>query len=183
MKKFFGLILSIAIILSSQTAFADGDLWDNYGDQNFYGAEKAVSDEDFDKAIESKKGNKPKKMKGESYQESNETEVINQIPKELPVICISTPLQITDKAVLPVGHYQVVGEKRNNKIYLKLYQAHYLMAELEATETFDDYGEPEIHFVKLITDNDNKLKIIYGSIDFNAYAIVTPAQTGLDSNE
>ena len=67
MKKFFGLILSIAIILSSQTAFADGDLWDNYGDQNFYGAEKAVSDEDFDKAIESKKGNKPKKMKGESY--------------------------------------------------------------------------------------------------------------------
>ena len=175
MKKFCGIIFSI-LILASQPVFADGDLWDNYGDQNFYGAQEAVSDEDFDKAIESKKGDKPKKMKGESFQQSNETEVINQIPKELPVICISTPLQITDKAVLPIGHYQVIGEKRNNKIYLKLYQAHYLMAEFEAAETFDDYGEPEVHFVKLITDKDDKLKIIYGSIDFNAYAIVTPAE-------
>ncbi len=174
MKKFCAIIFSI-LLLTSLPVLADGDLWDNYGDQNFYGAQEAVTDDEFDKAIESKKG-KPKKMKGESFQQSNETEVINQIPQELPVICISVPLQITDKAILPIGHYQVVGEQKNGKTYLKLYQAHYLMAEIEAVETLEDFGEPEVHFVKLITDKDNKLKIIYGSIDFNAYAIVTPAE-------
>ncbi len=158
-------------------SFAEGDLWDNFGDQNFYGTKEVVSDEDFDKAIESKKGNKkPKKMKGESIQESNETQVINQIPEELPVICISTPIQINDTAVLPIGHYQVIGEKRNGKIYLKLYQSHYLMAEFEASETLEDYNEPEVQFVKLITDEkDKQLKIIYGSIDFNAYVNVKQA--------
>jgi len=159
-------------------AFADGDIWDNFGDQNFYGSKEAVSDKDFDKALESKKKQKkPKKMKGESYQESNETEVINQIPKELPIVSISVPIQINEDAILPPGHYQVVGEQRQGKIFLKLYQAHYLMAEIEAVETLEDYNEPEVHFVKFITDEkDNQLKIIYGSIDFNAYANVKPAE-------
>ena len=174
MKKFLGIIFTLLLI--NTACLADGDLWDNFGDQNFYGTKGAVSDEDFDKAIESKKGTKPKKMKGESYQQSNETEVINQLPKELPVVCISTTIQIGEKAVLPVGHYQVMSEKRGDKIYLKLYQGHYLMAEIEAQETLEDFNEPEVHFVKFITDKDNQLKIIYGSIDYNAYAILKPAE-------
>lgn len=177
MKKLLSILILTLILTSPTAVMAEGDLWDNFGDQNFYGSKGAVSDEEFDKAIESKKGEKkPKKMKGESYQQSNETEIINQIPKELPVVCISTPIQINQNATLPIGHYQVVGEKRNNKIYLKLYQAHYLMAEFEATETNDDFDEPEVHFVKFITDKDNNLKIIYGSIDFNAYVNVQAAE-------
>ncbi len=108
-------------------------------------------------------------MKGESFQQSNETASINQLPRELPVICISVPIKINEDSVLPVGHYQVAGEKRGDKIYLKLYQSHYLMAEFEAVETLEDYEQPEVHFVNLITDKDDKLTIIYGSIDFNAY--------------
>lgn len=176
MKKFLSLIFSV-LIFSAVPVFADGDIWDNFGDQNFYGSKEAVSDKDFDKALESKKKTKkPKKMKGDSYQESNETEVINQIPKELPIVCISVPIQVNEDSILPVGHYQAVGEQRNGKIFIKLYQAHYLMAEFEAQETLEDYGEPEVHFVKFITDKDNQLKIIYGSIDFNAYAVVEPAE-------
>lgn len=176
MRKFLSLIFSI-LILSNIPSFAEGDLWDNFGDQNYYGNKGAVSDEEFDKAIESKKREKPpKKMKGESIQQSDETNAINQIPKELPVVCISTPIQINEDAVLPIGHYQVVGENRGDKIYLKLYQGHYLMAEFEAEETLEDFNEPEVSFVNFITDKDNKLKIIFGSIDFNAFATVNPAQ-------
>jgi len=174
MKNFIAILF--LIFFSGNFALADGDLWDNFGDQNFYGTKGAVSDKDFDKAIESKKGaKKPKKMKGESFQQSNETDAINQLPKELPVICVSVPLQINEDAILPIGHYQVTSEKRGDKIYLKLYQGHYLMAEFEAEETLEDFNEPEVHFVKFIADKDNNLKIIYGSIDYNAFATVKAA--------
>ncbi len=95
-------------------------------------------------------------------------EVINQKAEELPVVCINTSVKISDDAVLPVGHYQVVSEKRNGKIFLKLYQGHYLMAEFEAYETLDDFDQPEINFADFITDG-NIYKLIFGSIDYNAY--------------
>ncbi len=172
MKKIF-ILFVVSFLIFGNNAFADGDLWDNFGDQNFYG-NKAVSDADFKKAIEAKKGNKkPKKMKGETYQQSNETEVINQIPKELPVLSVTCPVKLTDDAVLPTGHYQVVAEKIENKIYLKLYQGHFLMASIQAMETLDDFDQPDINFAGFIPSGE-KFKIIYGSIDYNAYVDMEP---------
>lgn len=175
MKKFFGIVF-ILLLLDSAPVFADDDLWEHFGDQNFYGTSQTVSDEEFEKALESKKGEKkPKQMKGKSIQESNETNSINQLPLELPILCIPTPIQINDDSILPVGHYQIIGENRGGKIYFKLYQSHYLMAEFEAVETLEDYNEPELQFVKLVPDGEDNLKIIYGSLDFNAYAVIHPA--------
>lgn len=45
------------LLLTTNYAFADGDLWDNFGDTNVYG-QKPVSDEEFDKALESKQKRK-----------------------------------------------------------------------------------------------------------------------------
>ena len=169
-------ILSLALIFSfalANAVYAEGDLWDNFGDQNFYG-NKPVSDSDFDKALATKKKEKkPKKVKGDTYQESNETEIINQKAEELPVVCINTDVKLLNDSVLPVGHYQVTSEKVNNKIYLKLFQGHYLMAELEAVETLDDFDQPEINFADFITDG-NIYKLIFGSIDYNAYVNLEP---------
>ncbi len=168
MKK-LSLIFMIITILLGSTALAEGDLWDNFGDQNQYGTKKYVSDKDFQKAIDVKKGEKkPKKKKGDTFHQSDETNVINQIPKELPVVCITTPIKVSEDAILPVGHYQVVSEKRTNGIFLKLYQGHYLITEFPATETLDDFDEPEINFANFIFDG-NGYKLIYGSIDYNAY--------------
>lgn len=161
-------------------ALAEGDLWDNFGDTNFYGNDKAVSDKEFKDAIDSKKGIKNKKSKknqGETIQQSNETDVINQIPTELPVITVTTPLKLQDEAVLPIGHYQVAGEKLNNKIYLKLYQGHYLMAQIPALETLEDYDMPDINFASFLPEENNLYKIIFGSIDFNAFAQVEGADS------
>ena len=173
MKKVLSSIL-ILLLASSNFAYADGELWDNFGDQNFYGT-KAVSDKDFEKAIEIKGGGqKPKKMKGKEIHQGNETEVINQKAEELPVVCVTTDVKLPDDAVLPVGHYQVMTEKVNGKIYLKLYQGHYLMAELEAKETLDDFDEPEINFANFISDG-SIYKLIFGSVDYNAFVDLEPA--------
>lgn len=180
MKRFF-LIFFIAYLMTSGISYAeDGDLWDNFGDTNVYG-QTPVTDEEFEKAIESKKG-KPKKPKdrllrnGESYQQSNETQFLSKIPKELPILLIPINLSLQEDVILPIGHYQVSGEKKDGKVYLKLYQAHNLLANLPAVETNSDFNEEEINFVKLLQENESQVKIIYGSVDFNAYAIVNIAR-------
>ena len=175
MKKLSLILVVLSIILGS-SALAEGDLWDNFGDQNQYGTSKYVSDKDFQKALDIRKGEKkPKKKKGDTFHQSDETNVINQIPKELPIVCITTPIKVSDDAILPVGHYQVVSEKRANGIFLKLYQGHYLITEFQALETLDDFNEPEINFANFIADG-NTYKLIYGSIDYNAYVNLESAE-------
>lgn len=173
MRKILTIIF-IILLTSSEFAFAEGDLWDNFGDTNVYG-QKPVSDEEFQKALESKKG-KPKRdkniPKGESFSQSNETEALNSTAKEPQILLIPLGLKIGEDEIIPPGHYEVEGVKENGKPYLKLYQSHYMIAKLPATETNDDFGEPTINFVKLIPHGDYHVQIIYGSIDFNAYSII-----------
>ena len=176
MKKFLTLLF-IIIFFSGNITFAEGDLWDNFGDQNVYG-QKPVSDQDFQKALESKKGKKKKDKnipKGESFSQSNETESLTTTVKEPQILLIPLNLKADEDAIIPPGHYEVKGERENGKIYLKLYQSHYMIAKLPATETNDDFGEQTINFVKLIPHGDYHVQIIYGSLDFNAYSIIDTA--------
>lgn len=176
MKKFF---IGIFILLLSANNFvmADADLWDNYGDQNTYG-QQAVTDQDFQKALDSKKGKKKKDKnipKGESFSQSNETEALSSTAKELPVLLIPLNLKVGD-GIIPIGHYQVEGTKEGSQTFLKLYQGYTIIAKLPAEETNDDFGEQSINFVKLIPHGNYHVQIIYGSIDFNAYSIIDIAE-------
>lgn len=189
MKKLIWVVLFI--FLAFMPAMADdidlpasGDLWQNWGNnQDFYGQDKpAISDEEFEKALQSVKEKQDKlgtwikklqKPRGKEYRQSNETEVINEEVEDKetsPVVCIPAEIKIGD-GVLPVGHYQVKGEKdENGNVVLKFYQAQYLMAQVPATETADDFGQDIITFVHWQNADNDSIKIIYGSIDFNAYA-------------
>ena len=174
------LLLLIALIWSFQPVLAEGDLWDHFGDNNTYG-QKAVTDKEFEEALDSKTA-KPKKQKdrllrnGESFQQSNETEFLSSIPKELPILLIPVDLVLEEDKVLPIGHYQIMGERKGGKVYMKFYQAHELLAQLEVTETNDDFGEEEINFVRMLENDDKSVKIIFGSIDFNAYTTLSILQ-------
>ncbi len=177
MKKFL-IILCTIIISSGNFAFADGDLWDNYGDQNIYG-QKPVSDKEFEQALESKKGKKKRDKnipKGESIQQSNETDSILNVSKELPILLIPLNLKQQNGSIIPIGHYQVEGIKENGKPYIKLYQAHYVIAKLPAEETNDDFGETAINFVKLLPHGEAHVQIVFGNVDFNAYSIIDIAE-------
>ena len=71
------------------------------------------------------------------------------------------------------------GELKNGTPVIKLYQSKDLMAEIPAVETNDDFNEPEVNFIKMIdAGNDNQVKFIFGSMDFNAYAVMDIAPEG-----
>lgn len=171
----------IFLLVATNSAFAEGDLWDNFGDQNVYG-QKAVTDKEFEEALESKKG-KPKKQKdkllrnGESFQQSNETEFLTSMPKELPILIVPLDLELEENKILPIGHYQIMGEKKDNKVYLKFYQAHNLLASIEVVETNDDFGEEELNFVRILDSGNDTVKIIYGSLMFNAHTTLRVAKS------
>lgn len=172
MKKFF--ITLSTIIITANCVFADGDLWDNFGDTNTYG-QQAVTEQDFEKALNSKQKKKKRDKnipKGESFSQSNETDSIKNTTNEPQILLIPIPLKIKEDYIIPVGHYQVEGEKKDGEVFLKLYQAHDLIAKLPAEETNDDFGEETINFVKLLPHGDYHVEIIYGGIDFNAYSII-----------
>lgn len=184
MQKFTILLLSIFLV-GGICAHAD-DLWDNFGDSNVYG-QKAVSEEEFQKAIESKKNKKSpfgktfslKKQKnkdvpeGENFSQSNETEIISNTKSELPVLMIPISLKINDNYIIPIGHYQIEGEKTDDgEVFIKLYQAHDLIAKIPAKETEQDYEDEAINFVKLEPHGETHVEIIYGCLDFNAFAII-----------
>ena len=52
------------------------------------------------------------------------------------------------------------------------YQSQFFKGKVRACETEDDYDEDDLDFVKLTPYNDNFVKIIFGSLEFNAYAYV-----------
>lgn len=175
MKKLWIIILIMVFSIGNT---ASADMWDYFGDQNSYG-QKAVTDEEFDKALESKMKKKRKNKnipKGEEFHQSNETQFIKETEEELPVLCIPAELIISESKTVSPGHYQVIGEKINGKPVLKLYQAHYLIGEIPAIETKDDFNQPTVQFVKLINNGEKQVKIIFGSLDFNAYSIINTTE-------
>ena len=178
------LLFALPVFADNEDNATSGDLWDSFNSTNDnYKQDKAVSDEDFEKAIESVKKKqhpfatllkKDKPPKGDEQSQGNESEILNtEIEPEnnTPVVGIPVEINLGD-AVLPVGHYQVIGEKKDDKVVLKLYQAQYLMAEIPATETRDDFDEETISFAKWIAHDDETIKLIYGSMDFNAFTIL-----------
>jgi hypothetical protein len=163
---------------------ADEDLWGNFNtDLSSPQEQRFVSDEEFEAAIKkkNKKLDKWKKIllnngspRGEEFSQSNETEAINNNQGEkasLPVLALPVEIKIGG-GVIPVGHYHVEGKNENGRIILNLYQAHNLVARIPATETGEDYEQEEILFANWVNEGDNRIKIIYGSLDFNAYALV-----------
>ena len=178
MKKILLVIFGILVLTNCTSVKAsEGDMWDYFGDQNVYG-QKPVSDKEFEETVKEleEKKNKTKKMKGESFHQGNETEFLTKVPAELPVLSIPVVLKLTEEVRLPMGHYQIQGEKKDGKVYLKFYQAHYLIAEIPAQETNDDFGQESVNFVRLENLNDNQVIIEFGSVDFNAYAVMDLAQ-------
>lgn len=177
MRKIITIIF-IILLTASDFAFAEGDLWDNFGDSNIYG-QKPVSDKEFEQALESKKGKKKRDKnipKGENFSQSNETEQLSSTTKEPQILLIPLNLKTGNNSIIPIGHYEIEGIKENGKVYLKLYQAHNVIAKIPATETNEDFNEPTINFVKLLPHGENHVQIIYGGINFNAYSIIDIAE-------
>ena len=56
--------------------------------------------------------------------------------------------------------------------FIFLFQSQFFKGKISATETEDDFEEKEINFAKILPYNESFVKVIFGSIDFNAYTLI-----------
>lgn len=180
MKKLLIFLLFLIVALKLPV-YADDIGLDDYtrGVENAWYGQKQITDEDFEKTVkklEDKKNKKSqKKMKGQSMFKGEEEEGDDFFAEAKPEsILLMSPvaLETQQGCEIPVGHYTIVGKKEKNKVFLEFHQAHLLVARVEATQTTMDFGETAINFAKILPYDENFVKIIFGSLDFNAYAFV-----------
>jgi len=192
MKRFF--VYLFLLILPCAVAYAD-DFFDNYaGVDNAWDGQRAITNKEFEEAInvlegdkkkkeEKKRKKKVKKISGGGTSLHNvldpKSEILSQDEikpddkNQGQLLNIPLSLYIGNKSI-ESGYYNVYGERDKNdrNVYLSFYQAHDFIGKVPAYVTEDDYNSDSINFVKLIPYNENFVKIIYGSLDFNAYAFV-----------
>ncbi len=190
MRKAFLSIL-IFLLFSPLTTIAES--WDDFSDlDRAWDGQKSITNKEFEDAIntlEGKKKQKEEKLKKKKAKKisgggtslhsdlSPETEIQGLTPlknKNEEGLLLNVPVNlIIDENPLDKGYYKVIAEKdKNNDIYLSFYQSQFFKGKVRACATDDDYGSDELDFVKLIPYNKNFVKIIFGSLDFNAYAYI-----------
>lgn len=189
MKKIL-ILLAILSLFFAIPAFADemgsGGIEDMYSSQfdKGFGGQKPVTDEEFQKVLEQVKAkqHKTKKIKGQYYNDESSGNHITETSDKNILLSLPVALINNDGNEIPMGHYKIVGEKIKDKIYLDFYQSATLVAKIPATETKDDFGELGINFVKVLPYNEKRVKLIFGSMDFNAYTYIQLEQPISDNN-
>lgn len=147
---------------------------------NAFAGQKKITDEEFQKTLEQvkakqqkkKKRGKSKPFKGQNFNEENNGGYISETAEKNLILGLPVNLINGDGAEIPMGHYKIVGKKSDNNVYLEFYQSSTMIARVPAIETNNDFDQPKINFVQLIPYNEERVKIIYGSMDFNAYTFV-----------
>lgn len=190
MKKAF-LFIILSFLIFPCLSYAD-DGWEEFsGVDRAWDGQKSVTNKEFEEAIDALEGNKKKKEEKQRKKlikkiggggtslhpdlspDSNIQE-LNQLSKNEDGTLLNVPVNLViDDNTLEKGFYNVIAQKDElGDIYLLFYQAHFLKGKVKAQKTDDDYGEEYIYFVKLMPYDNNFVKIIFGSLDFNAYTFV-----------
>ena len=113
---------------------------------------------------------KDRPLEGKSVKDDNETTYIQETGEKY--IILNLPVEITtpDGTDIPIGFYRMIATKEDKDLYLEFFQSSKKIARIKAIETNYDFDEKEVNFVKIIPCNENIVRLIYGSIDYNAYA-------------
>ena len=168
------------------------DEWDDFsGIDRAWDGQKSITNKEFEEAIDALQSNqkkkeekqrkkKIKKISGGGTSLHGGLEPTAEIPSQEELkkndegLLLNVPVNLLiDGNSLEKGFYNIFGERdKDNNIYLLFYQSQYLKGKVKARETSDDFDEETIDFVRLIPGDKKNVKIIFGSLDFNAYAFV-----------
>ena len=167
------------------------DFFDNYtGFEHAWDNQKPITNQEFEKAIdtltekqkkkdEKAKKRKIKKISGggtslhkglEPMSEIKAQDILKEKSKDEGQL-LNIPVNvIIDDKVLDAGFYNVFGEKdKKGDVYLSFYQSQYLMGKVKAYTTNNDFEDEHLDFVKMEVYDKDYIKIMYGSLEFNAY--------------
>ncbi len=181
-KKIICLSLLILFLTCPTKSFAeDFDMSSALTDlpdlDNIWQGQKQITNKEFEQVmteLEKRKGKKKEKpMPGNSMNTNDAGNFLSSFNETYPLLNLPTPLYLGD-VIVPVGHYKIVGTKENGngKIILNFIQGHSIIAKIPAYETDDDFNELSINFIKTETLGMNSMKLMYGSMKFNAFAYV-----------
>ena len=184
------IVLFLIITMFALPVCAEEVDWSKYDNiDNAWDGQKVITNKQFEEtmnALEAKKNKKMnrqkekaiRKVKGSSLHDNmdaHKDNIESQTPLEEAEECqvINIPVNfVSNGKIIDCGFYKVVGEKNDDGVYLELYQAHNLVAKIKARETKDDFDQEFIQFVKLLPDTDTRMKLIFGSVAFNAYTYI-----------
>lgn len=184
-------MLFMCFILSFQTCFAD-DSWNDFsGLDRVWDGQKSITNKEFEdvmSVLEQNKAKKEEKLNKKKIKKisgggtslhkdlSPDAEIRNLAPlkNDEDGNILNIPVKIIiDEVPLDKGFYKVIAQKdKNNDIYFMFYQSQFFKGKVRACETNEDYDEDELNFVKLTPYNNHFVKVIYGCLDFNAYAYI-----------
>lgn len=200
MKKIF-LILACIFLLNTLPTLADepSDVSGGYGGiedtmqytntvENGFIGQKQITDEEFQKTLDAvkakqnKKKKKNKPFKGKNFNEENNGGYLGETAAKNLLLGVPLCLTNGDGTEIPMGHYKIVGEKSKGDVFLDFYQSSTLVARVPAIETNNDFDETAMNFVKLLPYNEQRVKVIYGSMDFNAYTFIKIKNEISDNN-
>lgn len=185
MRIIIGLLFFI--ILFTPKAFSES--FDDFSDvDKMWDEQNTVNVQDYDKvieALEEKKDIREEKVRRKKIKKlgggsslhkditiKNEISEINDLKPDEDIL-VNVPVDLmVDGKFLEKGFYKVIGKSENHKLYIEFYQSQFFKGKVEVKETNDDFGEEDINFAKIVPYNDAFVKIIFGSLDFNAYAYI-----------
>lgn len=186
-------LLVFLLILSIHPVFADS--WDDFSNvDRLWDGQKSITNQEFEQVMEKLEENAKKKEEKQEakrvkkifgggkllHKESNLDldsvhNEINAANSREDGVLINLPVKIyVENKFLDKGYYKIYAERNEEtgKVYIKLYQSQYLMATVEVIETEDDYGQEKLDFAEIVPYNDSYVKLIFGSIDLNAYILL-----------
>lgn len=195
-------IITLLLVLVSIPVYADDDSMPSGGVEdlmnytnsveNAFAGQKPITDEEFNKVYnqvkaakdkKKKKSKKDKPFKGRSFNEENNGGYINETAEKNILLSVPTALINGDGTEIPVGHYKIVGEQaKDGTTYINFYQSSTLVARVPAINTDNDFDQTSINFVQLFPYNEERVKVIFGSMDFNAYTFIKMKSPISDSN-
>ena len=191
MKKFLEILFVLVFATLTSAVFAES--WDDIPNlDRAWDGQKSITNKEFEQAMDllqkkqkkreaRKKKRKVRKISGggtslhpEMNPDNNTIPELQSLKVEPEGLLVNLPVHmIIDGKQLDKGYYNVIGERDNDKkIYINFYQSQYLKGKVEAYETDDDFGEQEVNFAKITGYSNSFVKLIFGSINFNAYAYI-----------
>lgn len=196
--KFRIFIIFISVLCFSLSVFAE-DEWSDFGNiDRAWDGQKSITNQEFEQAIDVLEGKK--KQKEEKQRKKRVKKLSgggNSLHSDLHTDKNITPLDvlgkvdegmllnvpvnlIIDENPIEKGYYKVFAERESGgDIYFKFYQSQFYKGKIRASETKNDFGKDTIDFVELLPYDNNFVKIIFGSLDFNAYAYVRYQQDNI----
>lgn len=186
MKRNLWFLLIFAFLAQTVVCADDLDSIDDWSDigkiQDAWDGQKIITDEEFDKVIEQKTKHtkekaekKFKKKMGEALIKGEQPTInvgkLKEIAEDYPTLLVPTNI-VYGKTQITPGFYRIISAKtKENKYTINFYQGNNLIGKIPAIETQDDFDAETINFAKIVySNNDKKVKIIYGCLEYNLIA-------------